>query len=143
MTLGVGHCEAVACEPKRVEILLTCLRDLQKPIFGLWIGTCTIAIVLSLRNSSEELNELFHMYYQPLLIMLAMFWFWGIAVRIFELMAVKYEACFSQVEQKNLLNSRQAYQASHSLPSRASFIQLCKSMRAQGFSPTNGMLSKQ
>ena len=82
----------------------------QKPIFGLWIGTCATVVVVSLRNSTEELNELFHMYYQPLLIMLAMFWFWGIAVRVFELMAVRYEACFSQIEQRYLLGSRQVYQ---------------------------------
>lgn len=42
--------------------------------------------------------------------MLAMFWLWGIAIRVFELMKVEYEACFSILEQSHLLSSRQVYQ---------------------------------
>ena len=83
---------------------------MQKPVFGLWIGTCTAIIVTSLRASDDAYNELFHIYYQPLIVMMAMLWFWGIAVRVFELMAVRYEACFSTHEQKFLLSSRQVYQ---------------------------------
>lgn len=80
------------------------------PIFGLWLGTCAAAVVTCLRSSEEAYNELFHIYYQPLIVMLSMFWLWGIAVRIFELMAIRYEACFSAQEQKHLLSSRQVYQ---------------------------------
>ena len=82
----------------------------QKPIFALWIGTCALVVVVCLRASSDELNELFHIYYQPLIVMLAMFWLWGVAMRVFELMKVQYQACFSEREQVHLLNSRQVYQ---------------------------------
>lgn len=81
-------------------------------MFAIWIGGCAITVVTCLRSATEAYNELFHIYYQPLVIMLAMFWLWGIAVRIFELMAVRYEACFSAAEQKYLLGSRQVYQVS-------------------------------
>lgn len=67
-------------------------------------------VVSCLRASDDKYNELFHIYYQPLIIMLAMFWLWGIAIRVFELMKVEYEACFSVLEQSHLLSSRQVYQ---------------------------------
>jgi hypothetical protein len=83
---------------------------MQKPIFALWIGTCALMVVVCLRASHDDYNELFHIYYQPLIIMLAMFWLWGVAMRIFELMKIQYQACFSEKEQHHLLNSRQVYQ---------------------------------
>lgn len=83
---------------------------MQKPIFALWIGTCGVIVVACLRASNDTYNELFHIYYQPLIIMLAMFWLWGIAIRVFELMKVEYETCFSLTEQQHLLSSRQVYQ---------------------------------
>ena len=81
----------------------------------MWIGTCALVVVVCLRASSDELNELFHIYYQPLIVMLAMFWLWGVAMRVFELMKVQYQACFSEREQVHLLNSRQVYQVGHPL----------------------------
>ena len=100
------------------------LNLLQKPIFALWIGTCGLVVVACLRSSDDTYNELFHIYYQPLIIMLAMFWLWGIAMRVFELMRVEYEACFSALEQSHLLSSRQVYQVTLGLLSSIAAILL-------------------
>ncbi len=103
-----------------------CIAFVQKPIFALWIGTCGLVVVACLRSSDDTYNELFHIYYQPLIIMLAMFWLWGIAMRVFELMRVEYEACFSVVEQQHLLSSRQVYQV---MPLESDTKKRCHSWR--------------
>jgi hypothetical protein len=44
--------------------------------------------------------------------MLAMLWFWGAAVRVFERRRIRYDVCFSSEEQRYLLRSSQLFQAS-------------------------------
>lgn len=49
---------------------------------------------------------------QPFLPMLAMLWFWALAVRVFERRRIRYDVCFSPDDQRFLLRSGQLFQAS-------------------------------
>lgn len=69
------------------------------------------AIVTCLRSASLDHLELFHIYYQPLLVMLAMLWLWAIDVRIFERRRIAYSVCFSPQDQQYLRSSHQLFQA--------------------------------
>lgn len=75
------------------------------------------AITSNLRAAEKDHFELFHIYYQPLLVMLAMLWMWALDVRAFEQRRVNYAVCFSAQDQQYLLGSQQLFQA-RSAPSR-------------------------
>lgn len=68
------------------------------------------AIMSSLRLAEQEHFELFHIYYQPLLVMLAMLWMWSLDVRAFEQRRIAYSVCFSPQDQQFLLSSQQLFQ---------------------------------
>ncbi|CAL8469057.1 g8598 [Coccomyxa elongata] len=68
------------------------------------------AIVTCLRSASLDHLELFHIYYQPMLVMLAMLWLWAIDVRIFERRRIAYGVCFSPQDQQYLRSSHQLFQ---------------------------------
>lgn len=78
------------------------------------------AIVTCLSTASLDHLELFHIYYQPLLVMLAMLWLWGFDVRIFERKRIAYGVCFSPHDQQFLRSSRQLFKARRPLPSSTS-----------------------
>lgn len=55
-------------------------------------------------------QDLWFLYFQPFLPMLAMLWSWATAVRVFEQRRIRYEACFSADDQRFLLRSGQLFQ---------------------------------
>jgi hypothetical protein len=73
--------------------------------------TAVYAIVACLGTAEPEHTELFHIYYQPLLVMLAMLWMWGVNVRVFERRRIAYGVCFSVPDQQFLRSSQQLFQA--------------------------------
>ena len=75
------------------------------------VSAAVYAIVACLRGAEDQHTELFHIYYQPLFVMLAMLWLWGIDVRLFEERRIAYGACFSAADQAFLLSSAQIFQA--------------------------------
>jgi hypothetical protein len=75
------------------------------------VSAAVYAIVACLRLAEDQHTELFHIYYQPLFVMLAMLCFWGIDVRLFEERRIAYGACFSPADQAFLLTSTQIFQA--------------------------------
>jgi hypothetical protein len=82
----------------------------QKPLFTIWCTLCGLLVIPMLYVSTQADYELFYIYYQPLIPVLAMLWLWGIVVRYFERNTVKYNVCFSSKDHKYLLNSRQIFQ---------------------------------
>ena len=76
-------------------------------------GAGTIAAYAITRNLSlaeSDHYELFHIYYQPLLVMLAMLWLWALDVRTLEQHRIAYHVCFSAHDQQYLLSSQQLFQ---------------------------------
>ena len=72
-----------------------------------------MAVYMIMRNlqlAEHKHYELFHIYYQPLLVMLAMLWMWSIDVRAFERRRIAYGVCFSPHDQQYLLSSQQLFQ---------------------------------
>ncbi len=76
------------------------------------------AIMSNLRLAEQEHFELFHIYYQPLLVMLAMLWMWSMDVRAFEQRSIAYSVCFSPQDQQYLLSSQQLFQVRAALRKR-------------------------
>ncbi len=77
------------------------------------VGGATVAayaIMSNLRVAEADHFELFHIYYQPLLVMLAMLWMWSLDVRAFEQRRIAYNVCFSSHDQQYLLSSQQLFQ---------------------------------
>ena len=68
------------------------------------------AIVACLRGAEPKHIELFHIYYQPLIVCLAMLWMWGADVNLFERRRIAYAVCFSAADQQRLLSSQQIFQ---------------------------------
>ena len=85
--------------------------EAQAPAFIAGAAGCALVIVAALRTAEEQFTELFHIYYQPLLVLLAMLWMWGANVRFFEARRVRYGVCFSPHDQAFLLTGRQIHQA--------------------------------
>ena len=85
--------------------------EAQAPAFIAGAAGCALVIVAALRMAEEQFTELFHIYYQPLLVLLAMLWMWGANVRFFEARRVRYGVCFSPHDQAFLLTGRQIHQA--------------------------------
>ena len=85
---------------------------LQKRCFAVWFLFCGVVTVCTLRSTDVAHLELFYIYYQPLLPVLTMLWLWGINVRYFERIGVRYDVCFSSKDQKYLLHSREIFQVS-------------------------------
>lgn len=80
------------------------------------------AIMSNLRLAEQEHFELFHIYYQPLLVMLAMLWMWSMDVRAFEQRRIAYSVCFSPQDQQYLLSSQQLFQVrNHCFSNTCSF----------------------
>ena len=71
------------------------------------------AIMRYLRLAEQDHFELFHIYYQPLLVMLAMLWMWSFNVHTFERRRIAYSVCFSPHDQQYLLSSQQLFQVHH------------------------------
>lgn len=63
-----------------------------------------------LHRLSEPNRDLWFLYFQPPLPMLAMLWLWAAAVRLFERRRIRYEACFAADHQRFLLRSAQLFQ---------------------------------
>ncbi len=59
---------------------------------------------------NKQQRELYFLYYQPFLPMLAMLWLWGTAVRFWERRRIRYDVCFSAEDQRYLLRSEQLFQ---------------------------------
>jgi hypothetical protein len=55
-------------------------------------------------------RDLYFLYYQPFLPMLAMLWLWGTAVRFWERRRIRYDVCFLSEDQRYLLRSGQLFQ---------------------------------
>lgn len=83
----------------------------QAPVFCAGAAGCALVIVAALRAAEDRFTELFHIYYQPLLVLLAMLWLWGVNVRFFEARRVRYGVCFAPHDQAFLLSGRQIHQA--------------------------------
>ena len=83
----------------------------QAPVFCAGAAGCALVIVAALRVAEDRFTELFHIYYQPLLVLLAMLWLWGVNVRFFEARRVRYSVCFAPHDQAFLLSGRQIHQA--------------------------------
>ena len=83
---------------------------LQKPSLALCLCICALVILGNLRAGDQAAEELFYIYYQPLIPVIIMIWLWGIVVRYFERNTVKYDVCFPTRDQKFLLSSRQVFQ---------------------------------
>lgn len=83
----------------------------QAPAFVAGAAGCALVTVASLRAADDRFTELFHIYYQPLLVLLAMLWLWGANVRFFEAARVRYAVCFAPPDQAFLLSGRQIHQA--------------------------------
>ncbi|KAK9908550.1 hypothetical protein WJX75_009555 [Coccomyxa subellipsoidea] len=84
----------------------------DRPMAAAGLGGAMLAayaIVTCLRTASLDHLELFHIYYQPLLVILAMLWLWAIDVRIFERKRIAYGVCFSPHDQQFLRSSRQLF----------------------------------
>ena len=104
---------------------------LQKLAFGVWAAVCTAVTLHSLSISGDDQYEVFHIYYQPLLVLISMQWLWFINVRYFELRNIRYDLCFSNKDQKYLLSSRQIFQvgkALHQLRAEISTAGACLQM---------------
>eukprot|EP00891_Asterochloris_glomerata_P005844 jgi/Astpho2/5844/e_gw1.00080.60.1_t len=89
----------------------TSVLALQKPSLALCFCICALVILGNLRAGDQAAEELFYIYYQPLIPVIIMVWLWGIVVRYFERNTVKYDVCFPTRDQKFLLSSRQVFQA--------------------------------
>ena len=77
------------------------------------VGGATVTaymIISNLRVAEQDHFELFHIYYQPLLVMLAMLWMWAIDVRGMEQQRIAYQACFSAHDQQYLLSAQHLFQ---------------------------------
>ena len=74
------------------------------------IAACVTLLLASLHGAEAAYVELFHIYYQPLIVIVSMLWLWGLDVRIFETRLIRYDICFSNNDQKYLLSSRQLFQ---------------------------------
>ena len=83
---------------------------LQKLSLALCFCFCALVILGNLRAGDQAAEELFYIYYQPLIPVTIMIWLWGAVVRYFERNAVKYNVCFPTRDQKFLLSSRQVFQ---------------------------------
>ena len=64
----------------------------------------------ALASTTLEQYEAFHIYYQPLICLVAMLWLWAGNVRYFEWRNLRYDLCFSAGDQRFLLSSRQLFQ---------------------------------
>lgn len=82
------------------------------------VTVAVYAIVACLRAAEPQHIELFHIYYQPLIVCLAMLWMWGADVRLFERRRIAYTVCFSAADQQHLLSSQQLFQACAASASR-------------------------
>ena len=82
----------------------------QKPAFFVATAACVTLLLASLYGAEAAYVELFHIYYQPLIVIVSMLWLWGLDVRIFETRLIRYDVCFSNNDQKYLLSSRQLFQ---------------------------------
>ena len=82
----------------------------QKVAFCIWAALCLFLTLAALRNTTLEQYETFHIYYQPLIILVAMLWLWAGNVRYFEWRNMRYDLCFSAADQRFLLSSRQILQ---------------------------------
>lgn len=81
-------------------------RTLAWPAFNMLF----LAIILVLMHQVESAYaNLFVLYYQPFFPMLAMLWFWAVAVLYFEWRGIRYDVCFSIEDQKYLLPSHSIF----------------------------------
>lgn len=64
-------------------------------------------------------RDLYFLYYQPFLPMLAMLWLWGTAVRFWERRRIRYDVCFSPEDQRYMLRSSQLFQVRWASAERA------------------------
>jgi hypothetical protein len=72
-------------------------------------------IIKLLQIVSHRHADLFFLYYQPFLPMIAMLWFWAIAVFYFEQRSIRYDICFSSEDQRHLLPSHSLFGISNIL----------------------------
>ena len=89
------------------------------------VAVAAYAIVACLRAAEPQHTELFHIYYQPLIVCAAMLWMWGADVRLFERRRIAYAVCFSAADQQHLLSSYQIFQAWNAASSLGSFPTPC------------------
>ncbi|KAK9813520.1 hypothetical protein WJX73_004163 [Symbiochloris irregularis] len=82
----------------------------QKIAFLVWLIICTYITLSSLATTSNDQYEVFHIYYQPLFVLVAMLWLWCVNVRYFEAHNLRYDLCFSAHDQRYLLSCRQLLQ---------------------------------
>ena len=78
--------------------------------FCIWAVLCLYLTLAALKTTTLEQYEAFHIYYQPLIILVAMLWLWAGNVRYFEWRNMRYDLCFSAADQRFLLSSRQILQ---------------------------------
>ena len=84
----------------------------QKAAFCVWAVLCLVLTLRALSQTTLEQYEAFHIYYQPLICIVAMLWLWAGNVRYFEWRNLRYDLCFSATDQRFLLSSRQIFQVS-------------------------------
>jgi hypothetical protein len=80
---------------------------------GLWAALQCALLLATLQHFTvlrKAQRDLYFLYYQPFMPMLAMLWFWAAAVRIFERRRIRYDVCFSPEDQRHLLRSGQLFQ---------------------------------
>eukprot|EP00887_Chlorella_sp_A99_P004134 scaffold23.g4134.t1 len=100
---------------------------------ALWLSLhagLAAACVAMLRTASQAYVDLFFLYYQPFLPLLAMLWLWGLNLRFFERCGVPYQMCFPARDRAFLLPSSSVFQicnvlSAAVLTSGAAFLRHC------------------
>lgn len=89
--------------------------------FGAAITVGLLYIVNVLGGADAYLHSLFHIYYQPVMVMVWMLWLWGADVFLFESRHIRYKVCFSEADQAFCLDSLHIFQVVPSQVNRPCF----------------------
>ena len=92
------------------------------PFFGkrqIFLGILNILLIFLIRKLLNVVtvnqNELFYLYYQPLVPFVMMLWGWGINVLYFERTGLRYDMCFEERDRGYLLHSVEILKMCNSL----------------------------
>lgn len=92
------------------------------PFFGkrqIFLGILNIILIFLIRKLLNVVtvnqNELFYLYYQPLVPFVMMLWGWGINVLYFERTGLRYDMCFEERDRGYLLHSVEILKMCNSL----------------------------
>lgn len=86
------------------------LAAVRRSVWAMLQAVLVAATLRYLSRLTRLQRDAYFLYYQPFMPMLAMLWFWALAVRTFERRRIRYEVCFSPEDQRFLLRSSQLFQ---------------------------------